>query len=41
MTDEFTPLTIQDYATQALVTDQRSDSGSLSFPTPRPFWRDR
>ncbi len=32
MTDEFTPLTIQDYATQALVTDQRSDSGSLSFP---------
>ncbi len=32
MTDEFTPLTIQDYVTQALTTDQHSDSGSLSFP---------
>ncbi len=32
MTDEFTPLTIQDYVTQALTTDKHSDSGSLSFP---------
>lgn len=32
MTDEFIPLTIQDYASQALTTDQRSDSGSLMFP---------
>ena len=32
MTDEFCPLTIQDYASQALTTDQRSDSGSLTFP---------
>lgn len=32
MTDEFSPLTIQDYAAQALTTDQRSDSGSLTFP---------
>jgi len=32
MTDEFTPLTIQDYVSQALTTDQRSDSGSLTFP---------
>jgi NTP pyrophosphatase (non-canonical NTP hydrolase) len=32
MTDEFTLLTIQNYASQALTTDQRSDSGSLSFP---------
>jgi hypothetical protein len=32
MTDEFTPLTVQDYVLQALTTDQRSDSGSLMFP---------
>ena len=32
MTDEFTPLTVQDYVSQALTTDQRSDSGSLMFP---------
>lgn len=32
MTDEFSPLTVQDYAAQALTTDQRSDSGSLTFP---------
>ena len=32
MTDEFTPLSIQDYVSQALTTDQRSDSGSLTFP---------
>ena len=32
MTDEFTPLTIADYAAQALMTDQRSDGGSLTFP---------
>jgi len=32
MMDEFSPLTVADYATQALTTDQRSDSGSLTFP---------
>ncbi|WP_026380438.1 nucleoside triphosphate pyrophosphohydrolase family protein [Afifella pfennigii] len=32
MTDEFSPLTLQDYAQQALTTDQRSDAGSLTFP---------
>ena len=32
MTDEFAPLTIQDYVSQALTTDQQSDSGSLTFP---------
>lgn len=32
MTDEFSPLTVRDYAAQALTTDQRSDSGSLTFP---------
>lgn len=32
MTESFSLLTIQDYATQALETDQRSDSGSLIFP---------
>lgn len=32
MTDKFSPLTLQDYARQALSTDQRSDSGSLTFP---------
>ena len=32
MTDEFSWLTVQDYASQALTTDQRSDSGSLTFP---------
>lgn len=31
MTDEFSPLTLRDYALQALTTDQRSDSGSLTF----------
>jgi hypothetical protein len=30
--DEFTPLTVADYAARALSTDQRSDSGSLTFP---------
>jgi hypothetical protein len=32
MTDDFSPLTVADYAAQALTTDQRSDSGSLTFP---------
>lgn len=32
MTDEFTPLTIKDYSSQALITDQRSDGGSMTFP---------
>lgn len=32
MTDEFTPLTIQDYVAQALTTDKHSAGGSLSFP---------
>ncbi|WP_458756568.1 nucleoside triphosphate pyrophosphohydrolase family protein [Afipia sp. TerB] len=32
MTDEFSPLSVQDYASQALTTDQRSDGGSLAFP---------
>lgn len=32
MRDEFTPLSIQDYVSQASTTDQRSDSGSLTFP---------
>jgi hypothetical protein len=32
MTDEFTPLTVQDYVSQASATDQRSDAGSLTFP---------
>jgi NTP pyrophosphatase (non-canonical NTP hydrolase) len=32
MTDEFIPLTIQDYVSQAVTSDQRSDSGSLTFP---------
>jgi NTP pyrophosphatase (non-canonical NTP hydrolase) len=32
MTDEFSPLTIADYASKALMTDQRSDGGSLTFP---------
>lgn len=31
MTDEFNPLTIHDYVSQALMTDQRSESGSLTF----------
>jgi NTP pyrophosphatase (non-canonical NTP hydrolase) len=30
--DDFSPLTIESYAAQALTTDQRSDSGSLTFP---------
>ena len=32
MTEMFSPLTIADYAAQALKTDQRSDGGSLTFP---------
>src|SRR5882724_1609175 len=32
MKDDFSPLTVERYATQALTTDQRSDSGSLTFP---------
>jgi NTP pyrophosphatase (non-canonical NTP hydrolase) len=32
MTGQFSPLTIEDYAAQALMTDQRSHSGSLTFP---------
>lgn len=32
MIDDFSPLTVQDYASQALTTDQRSDNGSLTFP---------
>jgi len=32
MTEDFSLLTVQDYAAQALSTDQRSDSGSLTFP---------
>src|SRR5271170_1199597 len=32
MTDEFSPLTVADYAAQAQTTDQRSDGGSLTFP---------
>jgi NTP pyrophosphatase (non-canonical NTP hydrolase) len=30
--DGFSPLTIAEYAAQALITDQRSDHGSLTFP---------
>ncbi|HTV26265.1 MAG TPA: nucleoside triphosphate pyrophosphohydrolase family protein [Xanthobacteraceae bacterium] len=30
--DSFSPLTVADYASRALTTDQRSDQGSLSFP---------
>jgi len=32
MSGNFSPLTVADYAAQALATDQRSDSGSLAFP---------
>lgn len=32
MMDEFSPITVADYAAQALMTDQRSDGGSLTFP---------
>src|SRR5947209_17077603 len=32
MMDQFSPLTIADYAASAVTTDQRSDSGSLTFP---------
>ncbi len=32
MTDEFTPLTVADYAAQALTTDQGSDGGSRTIP---------
>jgi NTP pyrophosphatase (non-canonical NTP hydrolase) len=32
MKDDFSPLTVEEYAAQALTTDQRSDSGSLTFP---------
>lgn len=31
MTNDFSPLTVGDYAAQALTMDQRSDSGSLIF----------
>jgi NTP pyrophosphatase (non-canonical NTP hydrolase) len=31
MVAPFSPLTVTDYATQALITDQRSDEGSLAF----------
>src|SRR5256885_1771309 len=31
MAESFCPLTLADYATQASMTDQRSDGGSLSF----------
>jgi NTP pyrophosphatase (non-canonical NTP hydrolase) len=30
--DSFSPLTIAEYAAQAVTTDQRSDQGSLTFP---------
>src|SRR5438105_4524990 len=32
MTDDYSALTVADYAAQALTADQRSDSGSLTFP---------
>lgn len=32
MTDEFSPLTVEAYSAKALMTDQRSDAGSLTFP---------
>jgi NTP pyrophosphatase (non-canonical NTP hydrolase) len=32
MSDDFTPLTVAEYAAQALTTDQGSDRGSFSFP---------
>jgi NTP pyrophosphatase (non-canonical NTP hydrolase) len=32
MTEDFRPLTIDDYAAQAASTDQRSDGSSLNFP---------
>ncbi|MFD1103816.1 nucleoside triphosphate pyrophosphohydrolase family protein [Sphingobium olei] len=32
MTDDFSPLTIANYAVQAGFTDQRSDAGSITFP---------
>lgn len=32
MSDSFSPLTVEGYAAQALMTDQRSDAGSLTFP---------
>lgn len=32
MTEEFSPLTVQEYVAQVLTTDRRSDSGSLTFP---------
>ena len=32
MTDEFTPLTVAEYASRALRTDQGTDGGSLAFP---------
>ena len=31
-TDPFSPLTVADYAEQALTTDKHSDGGSLTFP---------
>lgn len=33
MVEEFSPLTIPDCVSQALTIDQRSDSGSLTFPS--------
>ena len=32
MLDDFIPLTIDEYSAKALLTDQRSDGGSLTFP---------
>lgn len=32
MTSEFSPLSIEEYAAQAMTTDQRSDAGSVTFP---------
>ena len=32
MTHDFSPLTVPEYVSKALTTDQRSDGGSLSFP---------
>lgn len=32
MTEAFSPLTVDEYARQALTTDQRSDGASLTFP---------
>jgi NTP pyrophosphatase (non-canonical NTP hydrolase) len=32
MSDDFKPMTLKEYATEAATTDQRSDGASLSFP---------